>query len=74
MGYTLRPDLYGNSQQNIADEQRQDLTINPLLVMTIEASTSVAPFARTCQAAHLLGLVCEHVNQDASSVAADLHF
>lgn len=42
--------------------------------MSIEASTSVDPFARTCQAAHLLGWVCEHVNQNPSSEDADLHF
>lgn len=48
--------------------------MNPLLVMSIEAPTSVAPFARTCQAAHLLGWVCEHVNQSASCVDATLHF
>lgn len=42
--------------------------------MSIEASTSVDPFARTCQAAHLLGWVCEHVNQHPSSEDADMHF
>lgn len=42
--------------------------------MSIEASTSVDPFARTCQAAHLLGWVCEHVNQSSSSTDADMHF
>lgn len=42
--------------------------------MSIEASTSVDPYARTCQAAHLLGWVCEHVNQNASSEDADMHF
>lgn len=52
----------------------QELTVNPLLVMSIEASTSVDPFARTCQAAHLLGWVCEHVNQNSSSADADMHF
>lgn len=52
----------------------QELTVNPLLVMSIEASTSVDPFARTCQAAHLLGWVCEHVNQHPSSADADMHF
>jgi hypothetical protein len=52
----------------------QELTVNPLLVMSIEASTSVDPFARTCQAAHLLGWVCEHVNQNPSHADADMHF
>jgi hypothetical protein len=42
--------------------------------MSIEASTSVDPFARTCQASHLLGWVCEHVNQHPSSEDADMHF
>lgn len=40
----------------------------------MESSGAVAPFARTCQAAHLLGRVCEHVNENASSESADLHF
>lgn len=52
----------------------QELTVNPLLVMSIEASTSVDPFARTCQAAHLLGWVCTHVNQNPSASEADMHF
>jgi hypothetical protein len=42
--------------------------------MSIEASTSVDPFARTCQAAHLLGWVCEHVNQHPTPAEADMHF
>lgn len=42
--------------------------------MSMEASTSVTPFARTCQAAHLLGKVCEHVNENATADEADLHF
>ena len=42
--------------------------------MSIEASTSVDPFARTCQAAHLLGWVCEHVNQNPTPGEADMHF
>lgn len=40
----------------------------------MEASTSVAPYARLCQAAHLLGRVCAHVNRHASTGDADLHF
>lgn len=52
----------------------QELTVNPLLVMSIEASTSVDPFARTCQAAHLLGWVCEHVNQNPKPTEVDMHF
>ena len=42
--------------------------------MSIEASTSVDPFARTCQAAHLLGWVCEHVNQNPKPSEVDMHF
>ena len=48
--------------------------MNPLLVMSIEASTSVDPFARTCQAAHLLGWVCSHVNQKPTPAEAEMHF
>lgn len=40
-----------------------ELTVNPLLVMSIETNSAVGPFARTCQAAHLLGKVCSHVNE-----------
>lgn len=42
--------------------------------MSIEASTLVDPFARTCQAAHLLGWVCTHVNQSPTPAEADMHF
>jgi len=42
--------------------------------MSIEASTSVDPFARACQAAHLLGWVCTHVNQNPAPSEADMHF
>lgn len=52
----------------------QELSVNPLLVMSMEAVTSVSPFARACQAAHLLGRVCEHVNQHPTSFDADFHF
>ena len=52
----------------------QNLSINPLLVMSMEAITFVSPFARSCQVAHLLGRVCEHVNQHPSSTDADFHF
>lgn len=52
----------------------QNLSVNPLLVMSMEAITFVSPFARSCQAAHLLGRVCEHVNQHPSSTDADFHF
>jgi len=57
-----------------ADTILQELAVNSLLVMSMEASTSVAPYARLCQAAHLLGRVCTHVNRHASSGDADLHF
>jgi hypothetical protein len=54
------------------DEGEQ--AVNPLLVMSIEASTNVSPFARVCQAAHLVGRVCQHVNEHPSAEHADLHF
>ncbi|KAI5364797.1 hypothetical protein Slin14017_G046870 [Septoria linicola] len=50
-----------------------ELTCNPLLVMSIEANTAVAPFARTCQAAHLLGKVCQHVNDHPNAADVDIH-
>lgn len=48
--------------------------MNSLLVMSMEAATQVTPFARLCQAAHLLGRVCNHVNRHVSPGDADLHF
>lgn len=55
------------------DWDNGELTVNALLVMSIEANAAVGPFARTCQAAHLLGKVCEHVNEHPSAADADLH-
>ncbi|RMY02567.1 hypothetical protein D0867_10998 [Hortaea werneckii] len=56
------------------DWDRGELAVNPLLVMSIEARTNVAPFARTCQAAHLLGRVSQHINDHADPSDADFHF
>ena len=50
------------------------MAVNPLLVMSIEAATVVSPYARLCQAAHLLGNVCQHVNEHAVAEEADFHF
>lgn len=51
-----------------------EMAVNPLLVMSMTAAAPVAPFARTCQAAHLLGRACQHVNEHPSAEDADLHF
>jgi len=48
--------------------------VNSLLVMSMEAATQVTPFARLCQAAHLLGRVCNHVNRHVSPGDAEIHF
>ncbi|RMX71748.1 hypothetical protein D0869_15317 [Hortaea werneckii] len=56
------------------DWDRGELAVNPLLVMSIEARTNVAPFARTCQAAHLLGRVSQHINDHADPSDVDFHF
>lgn len=50
------------------------MAVNPLLVMSIEAATVVSPYARLCQAAHLLGSVCQHVNEHPIAEEADFHF
>ncbi|KAF7194231.1 Transcription factor BOA15 [Pseudocercospora fuligena] len=50
-----------------------ELTVNALLVMSIEANTAVTPFARTCQAAHILGKACHHVNEVPTANDAELH-
>ena len=41
--------------------------------MSMEAQTIVSPYARSCQGAHLLGRVLEHVNEH-TSADADYHF
>ncbi|KAK4495129.1 hypothetical protein PRZ48_013456 [Zasmidium cellare] len=51
-----------------------EMAVNPLLVMSMTAAAPVAPFARTCQAAHLLGRACQHVNEHPSAEDADHHF
>jgi hypothetical protein len=40
----------------------------------MEAQTVVCPYARSCQAAHLLGHVLEHVNEHSDASDADMHF
>ena len=51
-----------------------ELVINPLLVMSIEADTKVSGFARTCQAAHLLGRVYQHINEHTNPTDVEFHF
>lgn len=51
-----------------------ELAVNQLLVMSIESKTRVSPFARVCQAAHLLGKVCQHVNEHPAAADLDMHF
>lgn len=51
-----------------------DVSVNHLLVMSLTTSASVGSYARLCQAAHLLGRVCQHVNEHPSSEDADFHF
>ncbi|KAK3615149.1 hypothetical protein LTR56_026772 [Elasticomyces elasticus] len=51
-----------------------ELASNPLLVMSIENRAKVSPFARTCQAAHLLGRVSQHVGDHPDPSDADFHF
>lgn len=51
-----------------------ELTVNPLLVMSIDAQTAVSPYARLCQAAHLLGRVCQHVNEHQNPSDPQFHF
>jgi hypothetical protein len=42
--------------------------------MSIESESRVSPFARVCQAAHLLGKVCQHVNDHPAVADLDMHF
>ena len=60
-----------------ADDESWDhgqMAVNPLLVMSVEALPTLSPYGRTCQAAHLLGRVCQHVNEHPTSEEADVHF
>lgn len=50
-----------------------ELTVNYLLVMSIESQSTVSPFARTCQAAHLLGRVCQHASEHVSPSDIEFH-
>lgn len=51
-----------------------NISASPVLIMSIESQASVSPFARTCQAAHLLGRVCDHVNEHIDPTDVDFHF
>lgn len=51
-----------------------EISVNPVLIMSIESQTTVSPFARMCQAAHILGRVCDHVNEHADPADIDFHF
>lgn len=79
-GFRFRPlAIPAISPQEIipADDAAWDegiMAVNPLLVMSIEAATIVSPYARLCQAAHLLGSVCQHVNEHPIAEEADFHF
>ena len=79
-GFRFRPLMVPTiSPQEIipADDEAWDqghMAVNPLLVMSIEAATVVSPYARLCQAAHLLGSVCQHVNEHPVAEEADFHF
>ena len=42
--------------------------------MSMEAQTVVSPYSRSCQAAHILGRVLEHVNEHPDADNADYHF
>ncbi|KAK4613202.1 uncharacterized protein CLAFUR5_13233 [Fulvia fulva] len=56
------------------DWDNGELAVNPLLVMSIESETLVSPYARACQAAHLLGRVCQHFNDHTNAEDCDIHF
>lgn len=80
IGFTFRPlatpMIRANEiiPANDKDWDKGELAVNPLLVMSIEAKSEVAPFARACQAAHLLGRVNQHCNEHPEPSDADFHF
>ncbi|KAK3684558.1 hypothetical protein LTR37_020161 [Vermiconidia calcicola] len=80
LGFRFRPLAAGSIAANEllpgtdADWDQGGLSVNPLLVMSIEAATRVSPFACACQAAHLLGKACQHANDHATIVEIEFHF
>ena len=79
VGFMFRP-LYhirldANETLPACDDawDRGMLTPNHLLVMSIETRKAVSPFARTCQAAHLLGKVCQHANESVEPEEPEFH-
>jgi len=50
-------------RRNKAHEKFQEPSIRPSLAVSVEASVAAPPFARTCQAAHLLSRVLRHTNE-----------
>jgi hypothetical protein len=79
-GFMLRPlavpQLASHQVLPASDEEwdQGEMAVNPLLVMSIEARSHVWPFARTCQAAHLLGRVVQHIGEHPSIPDHDFHY
>lgn len=80
VGFMFRPLAVSSIPANEiipGDDEAWDsgkLSVNPVLIMSIESQTKVSPFARACQAAHLLGRVCDHVNEHSDPADIDFHF
>ena len=49
------------------------LAVNPLLIMTPGTQIPTSPYARLCQAAHLLGKVCLHANEHFEPTDTEMH-
>ena len=69
---SIPPNEIMPSMDDIWDEG--EISVNPVLIMSIESQTKVSPFARTCQAAHLVGRVIDHNNEHADPTDVDFHF
>ncbi|KAK4501560.1 hypothetical protein PRZ48_007369 [Zasmidium cellare] len=78
-GFTFRPlfnPVLDRSEVLPADDTAWDggyISPNSLLVMSFGSTATAAPFARLCQAAHLLGKSCQHAEDRFSAVDADYH-
>lgn len=78
-GFAFRPLFYpvlDRSEVLPAEDAAWDcgyLSSNSLLVMSFGSTITVAPFARLCQAAHLLGKACQHANDHFAPIDAEYH-
>lgn len=80
LGFGLRPlamPVIPQAEILPADDDAWDqgeAAVNLLLVMSIETRAKVSPFARSCQAAHLVGRISQHTTEHPNPCDPDYHF